>query len=169
MACDKLASNCYLWSATDGKVYVSSSGHEWSHASTTPRSSAGYPGYLQVDYTTPGHLCICLGDSGLWCSSDSGRSFKRQTDMFSCRMLDWGAAHPRWYNHSSMYVFGRPTNATLDEAVYLRLNGSWRSVSTPGVGLGESIHGPMQAGKRSFGDLFFGTSGAGVVHGRLLG
>jgi hypothetical protein len=66
-----------------------------------------------------------------------------------------------------MYVFGRHSNDTINEALYADINGAWIVVNPPRVGLGQALNGPLQAGKQRFGEVFFGTSGSGVIYGKL--
>lgn len=192
-ACDRHQSHCYIYVATstrqgsNGTLSVSSDGGlNWVNSSAplpAPTDSAGHlvtdddtlrtgrtVGYVATNFANVGELCVCLGNSGLWCSTDAGATLTRVTGVHSCSLVDWGAPAPGEESGSTtMFIFGQLDESASDDAtLFARIRGSWFKVSSDAHRLGRTSRGgPLAASKKKFGEVFLATDGTGVLRGAL--
>ena len=172
--CDRVRAECYIFSADGGKgtLSVSTDGRRWANSSArlpAPHSEqhgADEAGYVATSFAAGGHVCICLGEAGLWCSTDAGETVDQAQGIWSCRLVDWGAPAPGEAAEATMFVFGRRTQAEPHEALYAQIAGAWVRVNPDTHRLGRTAKGgPLAVSKKRWGEVFLGTNGVGVLRG----
>jgi len=168
-ACDRVRAECYIFSAGggNGTLSVSEDGRSWANSSAwLPAPLSGEAGYVATNFAAGGHVCICLGGSGLWCSTDAGVTVAQVDGISSCRLVDWGAPAPGESAEATMFVFGRRTQAEPDEALHAQVAGAWVRVNPETHRLGRTAKGgPLAVSKKMWGEVFLGTDGVGVLRG----
>ena len=168
-ACDRVRAECYVYSAgaANGTLSVSEDGRSWANSSAwLPAPHVGEAGYVATNFAAGGHVCLCLGGSGLWCSTDAGVSVAQVDGISSCRLVDWGAPAPGESAEATMFVFGRRTQAEPDEALHAQVAGAWVRVNPETHRLGRTAKGgPLAVSKKQWGEVFLGTDGVGVLRG----
>lgn len=188
-ACDRQRPHCYIYSAAAGAGTLSVSsdgGRSWANSSAAlpPAASGGgaadggrlrasnFPGspvgYVATNFAVGGEVCVCLGESGLWCSVDFGATMSRAAGVTACTLVDWGAPAPGETSAATLFVFGRTDAAQTDEALHAKIGGAWMRASTDAHRLGRTSRGgPIAASKKAWGEVFLATDGTGVLRGTL--
>ena len=73
--------------------------------------------------------------------------------------------------YTTMYALGRKELWDLNERLFMRVTSiqqdEWVLINPTSYALGQAIYGPLQAGKRSFGEVYLGTAGGGILHGKI--
>ena len=156
----------YVYSRFAGNIFVSSDGgYNWTKTAHVGIQD-GNKDLLKADFGQEGHVCIALGNPGLYCSTDHGKTFQRRTDVNITRLVGWGISKsdPK---KSVMYYFGISQkdvdNGIITQAPYqINDNGQHIRMNINATYmLGDSTQ-LLKGDRQKYGRIYVASSGRGI-------
>jgi xyloglucan-specific exo-beta-1,4-glucanase len=156
LAADKVNAK-YFYAADQNSVYVSSDG---GATFTSTALSTGGASSIKVHPTVAGDIWVS-GSSGLWHSTDFGKTFSKLSAVTTAYAIALGkgsGTYPNIYG----FVTTSGTNAlqvSADAGV------TWTVISDSQHGFGASSANCLAASMDVVGEVFVGTNGRGIFYG----
>ncbi|MBN1116709.1 MAG: hypothetical protein JXA77_05875 [Bacteroidales bacterium] len=165
----------YLYSRNDSAFYRSNNyGAEWEKVCQMPVPDRKFfENQLDTDYwrieSVPGHaghLFLCLANQGLLFSSDRGNTWERNELLDAVPLMGLGAPLKN-SNYPSIYVLARKNED--DEFWYYRSTDqgkNFQRLNNPEVRIGNNPQF-IEADRQTFGKVYIGTNGSGIIVGEI--
>ena len=165
LVADAVDGNTFYYYSS-GKLYRSTDGGaSFSVVNSSLPNQDDWNNYYAVK-TFPGvrgEVWINLKQSGLFHSTDSGKTFTRlpsveRADLFAFGKPQTGRTIP------ALYLYGKVTG--MGEGIFRSLDAgeTWTSIGSPQNPIGSDPH-VMEASRQQFGVVFIGTKGRGIYYG----
>jgi xyloglucan-specific exo-beta-1,4-glucanase len=156
VAADKVNAK-YFYAADQNSVYVSSdSGATWA----TTSLSTGGANSVKVHPTVAGDFWVA-GSSGLWHSTDFGKTFTKSASVTTAYSIALGKGTGSYPN---LYLFGTTSTATT-LFVSSDVGATWTVISDAQHGFGAASANCLAASMDTAGLVFVGTNGRGIFYG----